>query len=102
MTGWKATDIRNNFTIRLWDQAYHGADYLMVYITRQGFAPTRQPLTWNDLQLLTKTGRYSPGQYYPVDLSTSGRSGRAVIYTIWQASHMDQTFFMCSDVNFVR
>lgn len=99
---WKATDIRDNFTIRLWDQARHGADYLMVYITRQGFDPTRQALTWNDLQLLTKTGRYSPAEYYTVNLSTSGRTGRAVIYTIWQASHMDQTFFMCSDVNFVR
>ncbi|WP_373308363.1 lytic polysaccharide monooxygenase [Microbispora siamensis] len=28
--------------------------------------------------------------------------GRAVVYTIWQASHMDQTFFFCSDVNFTR
>ncbi|MEU7911274.1 lytic polysaccharide monooxygenase [Microbispora bryophytorum] len=45
-------------------------------------------------------GRYAPGQYYSVDLSTSGRTGRAVVYTIWQASHMDQTFFFRSDVNF--
>ncbi|MEU8266578.1 lytic polysaccharide monooxygenase, partial [Sphaerisporangium sp. NPDC049002] len=48
-----------------------------------------------------KTGKYTPSQYYSVNLSTSGRSGRAVVYMIWQASHMDQTFFMCSDVNFV-
>jgi chitin-binding protein len=33
-------------------------------------------------------------------VSIPGRSGRAVIYTIWQASHMDQTYFLCSDVNF--
>ncbi|MEU8060654.1 lytic polysaccharide monooxygenase [Microbispora bryophytorum] len=45
-------------------------------------------------------GRYAPGQYYSVDLSTSGRTGRAVVYTIWQASHMDQTFFFRSDVDF--
>ncbi len=97
---WKATDVRGNFTIKLWDQAGHGADYLLVYVTKQGFDPTRQAVGWNDLQLLTKTGKYAPGQYYSVNLSTSGRSGRAVVYTIWQASHMDQTFFFCSDVNF--
>ncbi|MGO4423542.1 lytic polysaccharide monooxygenase, partial [Streptomyces sp. MCAF7] len=27
-------------------------------------------------------------------------TGRHVVYTIWQASHMDQTYFLCSDVNF--
>nr|WP_225311546.1 lytic polysaccharide monooxygenase [Microbispora cellulosiformans] len=97
---WKATGIRNSFSVKLNDQAHHGADYLLVYVTKQGFDPTKQALTWNDLQLLTKTGRYAPADYYTVNLSTSGRTGRAVVYTIWQASHMDQAFFFCSDVNF--
>ncbi|HEX8345316.1 MAG TPA: cellulose binding domain-containing protein, partial [Actinoplanes sp.] len=30
----------------------------------------------------------------------SGRSGRAIVYTIWQASHLDQSYYFCSDVNF--
>ncbi|GII78457.1 chitin-binding protein [Sphaerisporangium rufum] len=98
---WKATDIRNSFTVTMNDEARHGADYLMVYVTKPGFDPTRQALTWGDLQLLTKTGRYSPAQSYTMNLSTSGRSGRAMIFTIWQASHTDQAFFFCSDVNFV-
>lgn len=97
---WKTTDIRNTFTVKLYDQASHGADYFRVYITRQGFDPTRQALTWNDLQLVKTTGRYAPSQNYSIDVSTSGRSGRAVVYTIWQASHMDQAYFICSDVNF--
>ncbi|MBE3011830.1 lytic polysaccharide monooxygenase [Microbispora sp. NEAU-D428] len=66
----------------------------------RSYSAPRQAVGWNDLQSLTKTGKYALGQYYSVDLSTSGRSGRAVVYTIWQASHMDQTFFFCSDVNF--
>ncbi|MBP2707692.1 lytic polysaccharide monooxygenase [Microbispora sp. RL4-1S] len=99
---WKATDIGNSFTVNLRDLANHGADYLLVYITRPGFDPTTQAIKWSDLQLLTKTGRFSPGQNYTVNLNTSGRTGRAVVYTIWQASHMDQAFFFCSDVNFVR
>ncbi|WP_448321054.1 lytic polysaccharide monooxygenase auxiliary activity family 9 protein [Streptomyces sp. CO7] len=97
---WKATDVGSSFTLKLHDQARHGADYILVYVTRQGFNPLTQPLTWNDLQLVTRTSRYAPGSDYNVPLSISGRSGRAVIYTIWQASHMDQTYFLCSDVNF--
>jgi chitin-binding protein len=29
-----------------------------------------------------------------------GRSGRAIVYTIWQASHSDQSYYFCSDVSF--
>ncbi|MFI6512286.1 lytic polysaccharide monooxygenase [Streptosporangium sp. NPDC050855] len=97
---WKTTNIGANFTLRLYDQASHGADYFRVYITRQGFDPATRPLTWNDLQLVRTTGRYAPSQNYLIDVNTSGRSGRAVVYTIWQASHMDQSYYICSDVNF--
>ncbi|MFC4532999.1 lytic polysaccharide monooxygenase auxiliary activity family 9 protein [Sphaerisporangium dianthi] len=97
---WKATTISNNFTIKLYDQASHGADYFKVYITRQGFNPITQSLTWNDLQLVTTTGRYGQSQNYSITVNTSGHSGRAIVYTIWQASHMDQAYYICSDVNF--
>ena len=97
---WKTTDITGNFTVKLHDQASHGADYFLVYVTRQGFDPTTQPLTWSDLQLVKRTGRYAPSQNYEIPVRTSGLSGRHVVYTIWQASHMDQTYFLCSDVNF--
>jgi chitin-binding protein len=35
-----------------------------------------------------------------IPVSLSGRSGRAIVYTIWQASHLDQSYYWCSDVNF--
>jgi chitin-binding protein len=97
---WKMQDVGSNFTIKLHDQASHGADYLLVYVTKQGFNATTQPLKWSDLELVKRTGRYAPSQNYLVDVSASGRSGRHIVYTIWQASHMDQTYFICSDVNF--
>jgi len=97
---WKTTDVSANFTVRLYDQASHGADYFLVYVTRQGFDPATQPLRWSDLQLVARTGKYAPSQNYSINVSTSGLSGRHVVYTIWQASHMDQTYFLCSDVNF--
>jgi chitin-binding protein len=97
---WKTTSIRSNFTIQLYDQASHGADYFRVYVTRAGFNPVTQALTWNDLQLVTTTGRYPQTQNYSINVNAGSRTGRAVVYTIWQASHMDQAYYICSDVVF--
>lgn len=97
---WKTTTIGNNFTISLYDQASHGADYFKVYITKQGFNPLTQPIGWNNVDLVKTTGRYGQSNNYVIDVSTSGHSGRAVVYTVWQASHMDQSYYICSDVIF--
>ncbi|MFG2017043.1 lytic polysaccharide monooxygenase auxiliary activity family 9 protein [Actinomadura geliboluensis] len=98
---WKTTDIGSTFSINLYDQASHGADYFLVYVTRQGYDALTQPLRWSDLELVRQTGRYAPANNYVIDNVTApGRSGRHVVYTIWQASHMDQSYYICSDVNF--
>lgn len=97
---WKMTDVSSNFTVHLNDQALHGADYIRVYVTRQGYDATTQRLRWSDLELVTTTGRYAPNSEYLINVSAPGRTGRHVVYTIWQASHMDQSFYFCSDVNF--
>jgi predicted carbohydrate-binding protein with CBM5 and CBM33 domain len=97
---WKMTDVSSNFTINLYDQASHGADFFRVYVTRQGFDATTQRLTWGSLELVRETGRYAPAQNISFDVSAPGRTGRHVVFTIWQASHMDQAYFICSDVNF--
>ncbi len=97
---WKTTTVGSNFTMHLYDQASHGADYFRVYVTRQGFNPETQRLRWSDLQLVRETGRYAPAQNISFDVSAPGRSGHHVVFTIWKASHMDQTYYICSDVNF--
>ncbi|HEX5567788.1 MAG TPA: lytic polysaccharide monooxygenase auxiliary activity family 9 protein [Streptomyces sp.] len=97
---WKTTDVGTTFRMHLYDQASHGADYFQIYVTRQGFDATRQALRWSDLELVRTTGRYAPAQNISFDVSAPGRSGRHVVYTIWKASHMDQTYYICSDVNF--
>ncbi|MFJ8807098.1 lytic polysaccharide monooxygenase [Streptomyces sp. NPDC102490] len=97
---WKTTDIGSNFTVDLYDEARHGADWLEVYVTKQGFNPEYQLIGWNDLELVKKTGRYPYQPHYVTDVSTSGYSGRHVVVTVWKASHMDQKYFLCSDVNF--
>ncbi|MEU6036308.1 lytic polysaccharide monooxygenase [Actinomadura sp. NPDC047616] len=98
---WKMKDISSTFTINLYDQASHGADYIRVYVTRQGYNALTQPLRWSDLELVRETPRYAPANNYVVsNVNVSGRSGRHVVYTVWKASHMDQTYYICSDVNF--
>ncbi|RKN44059.1 cellulose-binding protein [Streptomyces hoynatensis] len=97
---WKTSGIGANFTVDVLDQALHGADYLQVYVTRQGYNAETDALDWGDLELRATTGTYAPASHYLVNVSAPGRSGHHVVYTIWKASHADQIYFFCSDVTF--
>ncbi|WP_243705036.1 lytic polysaccharide monooxygenase [Micromonospora sp. KC723] len=98
---WKTTNVGRNFTIHLYDQASHGADYFRVYVSKNGFNPTTQRLGWGNLDFITQTGRYPPAKDITFNVSTSGYTGHHIVFVIWQASHLDQTYMWCSDVNFV-
>ncbi|MFE9750368.1 lytic polysaccharide monooxygenase [Saccharothrix saharensis] len=97
---WKTVDRPARFTLNLHDQSSHGADYMRVYATRQGFDPKTQKLRWSDLELVGQTGRIATGSTTPVEVNAPGRTGHHVLYTVWQASHLDQSYYFCSDVNF--
>ncbi|GGP65193.1 lytic polysaccharide monooxygenase auxiliary activity family 9 protein [Saccharothrix coeruleofusca] len=97
---WKTVDKPRSFRLNLHDQSAHGADYIRVYATRQGFDPTTQRLRWSDLELVGQTGKISTGPTTPVEVNAAGRTGHHVLYTVWQASHLDQSYYFCSDVNF--
>ncbi|WFE20187.1 lytic polysaccharide monooxygenase [Solwaraspora sp. WMMD937] len=109
---WRASDVGTNFTVTYHDQALHGADYHLVYVTRQGFNPLTQRLRWSDLELVRTTDGADPGEgtrtsnpnlngvSVDIPVSAPGRTGRHLVYLIWKASHADQTYYFCSDVNF--
>lgn len=97
---WKAANKSRNFTIDVYDQAFHGADYYRVYITKQGFNPITQALKWSDLELVTTVGKTPPQEHTYLNVNAGNRTGRHIVYTIWQASHLDQSYYWCSDVNF--
>ena len=106
---WKTTAIANNFQIKLYDQASHGADYIRVYVTKQGYDALTKPLAWSDLDLVGQIGNTPAAQWTPesaggvsikVGGNAPGRTGRHIVYTIWQASHLDQSYYFCSDVTF--
>jgi lytic cellulose monooxygenase (C4-dehydrogenating) len=98
---WKAVDKPRNFTVNVLDQALHGGDYYRVYITRQGFNPLTQQLRWSDLELVAQVGRTPPQSNTVISVNAGNRTGRHIVYTIWQASHLDQSYYFCSDVRFV-
>ncbi|ROT29784.1 lytic polysaccharide monooxygenase [Micromonospora sp. HM5-17] len=110
---WHAAQVGTTFGVTVHDQALHGADYFRIYVTRQGFNPLTQRLRWSDLELVRETGRYAPGEgtrepndpvlngvSNTITVSAPGRTGRHIVYTIWKASHADQTYYWCSDVIF--
>lgn len=106
---WQTAAVSNNFRVKLYDQASHGADYIRVYVTRQGFNPLTQPLGWGNLELVGQIGNTPASGWTPepaggvsiqVSGNAPGRTGRHIIYTIWQASHLDQSYYFCSDVTF--
>lgn len=98
---WRAVTKPRQFTLTVTDGLKHGADYLRVYLTRQGFDATTQPLRWSDLQLVTATGpQTGAAGTYEAQVDAGGRTGRHVVYTIWQAAHKDESYYMCSDVIF--
>jgi len=97
---WKAVPKSRNFSVNVLDQALHGAEYYLVYITRQGFDPRTQTLRWSDLQLVKEVGRTPPQTNTVIPVDAGSRTGRHIVYTIWRASHMDQTYYFCSDVSF--
>jgi chitin-binding protein len=104
---WQATNVGNSFTARIFDQASHGADFFRFYVTRQGFNPLTTAPGWNDIELVATVGNTPASQWQQVTsgvqlnvpITISGRSGRHILVSIWQASHLDQVYMWCSDIN---
>ncbi|MFI7282235.1 lytic polysaccharide monooxygenase [Micromonospora chersina] len=73
------------------------------YATTASYAPTRW-LTWADLDekpFLTVTDPpIREGAYEMPGRLPTGRAGRHIIYTVWQNSNTQDTYYSCSDVVF--
>ena len=107
---WPLTHLTAGKTIRFdynnW--AKHPGQF-RLYITKDSWSPTR-PLAWSDLETQpfstatnpesiggpgTNDGRYSWNAALP-----SNKSGRHLIYSVWERSDSQETFYGCSDVTF--
>jgi chitin-binding protein len=80
---------------------HRGTFYL--YVTKNGYDPTK-PLKWSDLEdtpfLQATDPALDNGSYIMQGMLLSGKSGRHLIYSIWQRSDSPEAFYTCSDVVF--
>ncbi|MEV0006277.1 lytic polysaccharide monooxygenase [Micromonospora sp. NPDC050980] len=73
------------------------------YVTTDSYAPQRR-LTWADVETKPFLAVTDPpirdGAYEMPGRLPTGRTGRHVIYVIWQNSNTQDTYYSCSDVVF--
>jgi chitin-binding protein len=73
-----------------------------LYITKSGYDPSK-PLKWSDLESKPFAKVKDPqlqGGEYKFKGEVPKRSGRHLIYSIWQRSDSPEAFYTCSDVTF--
>ncbi|MCZ4510701.1 lytic polysaccharide monooxygenase [Streptomyces sp. ActVer] len=74
-----------------------------LFLTKEGYDPTK-PLTWSDLPSQPFAAATDPalvnGAYRIKAKLPSDRTGRHLLYTIWQNTSTPDTYYSCSDVVF--
>ena len=97
---WVATEVEPGPYTVTWTNAIpHFTLYYEVYITNSTWTPD-QPLTWDSLELLVRTDSRPPMPVDDIDVVLPERTGKHVIYSIWQRSGNPQAFYAASDVDF--
>jgi len=101
---WPATSLKSgsDYTFRFKATAQHKGGF-QLFVTKDGYDPAK-PLKWSDLESKPFLSKADPpvqdGAYTLSGKLPSGKSGRHLIYAIWQRSDSPEAFYSCSDVVF--
>ncbi|MEV4974244.1 lytic polysaccharide monooxygenase [Streptomyces scopuliridis] len=99
---WPSSELApGNRTFRYKATAPHRGSF-ELYVTKDGYDPTT-PLKWSDLEekpFLKVTDPKLESGAYVFDGVVPNKSGRHLIYSIWQRSDSPEAFYTCSDVVF--
>ncbi|MEU6542194.1 lytic polysaccharide monooxygenase [Streptomyces sp. NPDC046859] len=100
---WPATSVSSgSYTFKYRVTAPHKGTF-KVYVTKPGYDPSK-PLAWGDLDLAnpvaSATDPVAEGGFYTFSGSLPERSGKQVLYAVWQRSDSPEAFYSCSDVTF--
>mgnify|MGYP001204056064 FL=1 len=100
---WPATPLTAGaqFTFTYRATAPHRGSF-ELYVTKDGYDPTK-PLRWSDLEstpFVTVTDPPLVDGAYTISARLPNKSGRHLIYAIWQRSDSPEAFYSCSDVIF--
>ncbi|MCS7477461.1 lytic polysaccharide monooxygenase [Umezawaea endophytica] len=102
-TDWPTTTLQAGASITLKYNAWapHPGTWEQ-YVTKDGYNPA-QPLRWSDLESAPFNTVVNPplgNGEYSWNATLPNKSGRHVIYSIWQRSDSPEAFYSCSDVVF--
>ncbi|MFE0651763.1 lytic polysaccharide monooxygenase [Streptomyces sp. NPDC059534] len=99
---WPASRLASGaHTFRYKGTAPHKGSFAL-YVTKDGYDPSK-PLKWSDLEarpFATVTDPRMEGGDYVFQGTVPKKSGRHLIYSIWQRSDSPEAFYTCSDVVF--
>ncbi|MEU3644635.1 lytic polysaccharide monooxygenase [Lentzea sp. NPDC034063] len=100
---WPSTQVQANSTVTLRYNAWapHPGTWEQ-YVTKDGFDVTK-PLKWSDLESTPFNSVTNPplaNGEYAWQARLPNKSGRHVIYSLWQRSDSPEAFYSCSDVVF--
>ncbi|QOV39350.1 lytic polysaccharide monooxygenase [Streptomyces ferrugineus] len=100
---WPATSVSSgSYTFKYRVTAPHKGTF-KVYLTKPGYDPAK-PLAWDDLDLAnpvaTATDPAASGGFYTFSGTLPERSGKQLLYAVWQRSDSPEAFYSCSDVTF--
>ncbi|MFD8154616.1 lytic polysaccharide monooxygenase [Streptomyces sp. NPDC059720] len=100
---WPATGVKSGrYTFKYRVTAPHKGTF-KVYITKPGY-DAAGPLAWSDLDLrnpvATSTDPAASGGFYTFSGTLPQRSGKHLLYAVWQRSDSPEAFYSCSDVSF--
>ncbi|MFI6049581.1 lytic polysaccharide monooxygenase [Streptomyces violascens] len=100
-TDWPSTSVAaGQFDFKFRVTAAHSGT-MTVYITKQGFDPTK-PLKWSDLDdtpvATYQSSRTATDGYYNFTGTLPARTGRHIVYKVWQRDDSPEAFYSCSDV----
>ncbi|MFD5324501.1 lytic polysaccharide monooxygenase [Streptomyces sp. NPDC127092] len=99
---WPASPMNSGgHTFRYKGTAPHKGSF-ELYVTKDGYDPSK-PLKWSDLEAKPFATVTDPGMRngdYVFTGTVPEKSGRHLIYSIWQRSDSPEAFYTCSDVVF--
>ncbi|MEW2163092.1 lytic polysaccharide monooxygenase [Streptomyces sp. NPDC007084] len=100
---WPATNVSSGaYTFKYRVTAQHKGTF-KVYITKSGYDASK-PLAWSDLDLAhpvaTATDPTASNGFYTFSGTLPERSGKQLLYAVWQRSDSPEAFYSCSDVAF--
>lgn len=101
---WPSTRLTPGGTLRMtYASTIAHTGTFKLYLTKPGYDASK-PLTWSDLPTKpfaeVKDPALTDGAYHLTAKLPTDRTGRQMLYTIWQNSSTPDTYYSCSDVVF--